>query len=388
MSISKRGKSWSYNVTVRRKGVVLARERRGGYRTKGDAMAAEAEARGRLAAGGERTREPLTFAELAQEVLVLHAGPNNKKSEVASKKSIFTHHLVPAFGELKLEDIGPREIATFKADRIKAGKAPKTVNNFLTVLGKSLSLAVEWGHLRSAPKVGFLRVRKPPFDFFTFEEAPQLLAGADEGAWRTMVLTGLRAGLRQGEILALEWPDVDLGRGVLRVQRRIWEGDIDTPKGGVSRDVPIGDELVAALRVLPSRFAGGLVFPAPQRDEGPGAAAEPRVPDGGHRSAAQVGHPSHEHTTKQRHFRKNECRWPLWRACRKAGLRLVGWHVLRHTFASHLVMKGVALKAVQELLGHTDIATTMRYAHLAPGVTRDAVRLLDTPATSAKEKAG
>jgi site-specific recombinase XerD len=72
-------------------------------------------------------------------------------------------------------------------------------------------------------------------------------------------------------------------------------------------------------------------------------------------------------------FTKNECKHPLWRACERAGLRRIGWHVLRHTFASHLVMRGAPLKAVQELLGHATIEMTMRYAHLSPDTRRDAV---------------
>ena len=74
---------------------------------------------------------------------------------------------------------------------------------------------------------------------------------------------------------------------------------------------------------------------------------------------------------------KGELRHPLLRACKRVGLREIGWHVLRHTFASHLVMRGATIRAVQELLGHATIMMTMRYAHLAPEIAREAVRLLD-----------
>jgi integrase len=350
---------WLYDITIKREGVLQLREKKGGFATARAAREAESARRVELLAGALPTStKVMTFAELSAEVLVLHASVNNKASERASKRSIFAQHLVPYFGEMAIDTIGRREIARYKAAKLtpadgSVGLAAKTVNNHLTVLGKSLALAVEWGRLRMAPKVGFLRVADPEIDFFTFEEAPLLLGGADPGAWRTMILLGLRAGLRQGEILALEWPDVDLVRGVLNVRRRIWEGDVDTPKGGKGRAVPLSDELRAALRELPSRLAGGLVFPA----------------EGG------------------RYLRKNECKWPLWRACKRAELRRVGWHVLRHTFASHLVMRGVSLRAVQELLGHQDIKMTMRYAHLAPDVTRNAVALLDTPAPPGTEPA-
>jgi len=63
--------------------------------------------------------------------------------------------------------------------------------------------------------------------------------------------------------------------------------------------------------------------------------------------------------------------------CKKAGLRKVGWHVLRHTFASHLAMRGVPIVAVKELLGHSNIVTTMRYAHVAPSTLRSAIDILN-----------
>jgi len=78
-----------------------------------------------------------------------------------------------------------------------------------------------------------------------------------------------------------------------------------------------------------------------------------------------------------------ETKHPLRRACKRAGLRQIGWHVLRHTFASHLVMRKAPIKAVQELMGHSTIVMTERYAHLSPDVRKDAVRLLDRPVPQA-----
>ena len=74
--------------------------------------------------------------------------------------------------------------------------------------------------------------------------------------------------------------------------------------------------------------------------------------------------------------------------CKRAGLRRIGWHTLRHTFASHLAMRGVPLGAVQALLGHSTITTTMRYAHLAPSTLRTAIDLLDLGEPSVGQPAG
>ena len=76
---------------------------------------------------------------------------------------------------------------------------------------------------------------------------------------------------------------------------------------------------------------------------------------------------------------KNETKHPLFRACKRAGLRRVGWHVLRHTFASHLAMRGVPMRTIQELMGHSSLTMALRYAHLSPDVGRDAVAMLDAP---------
>ena len=118
----------------------------------------------------------ITFRAHAEEVLVLHAAVENKHSERKSKRSILDCHLLAAFGDLALDEIGPRQIAAYKAEKLKPsdgseGIKPKTINNHLTVLRKCLVLARDWGRLAVVPTVGFLRVKKPEIDIFTFDEA-------------------------------------------------------------------------------------------------------------------------------------------------------------------------------------------------------------------------
>lgn len=289
----------------------------------------------------EVPREIPTLGAFAKEFIDTYATANNKPSEVQSKRTILKWHLVPEMGSLKLNEIGQRKIENYKARKLASGLSPKTVNNHLTVLRRLLSLAVEWEQLDHLPPFKWLKVPDPEFDFLDFEEAGRLVAGADE-AWRPMILVGLKAGLRLGELIGLRWEDVDLVAGRLMVRRAVARGIIGTPKSGRSREIPTSDELLRALKGH-RHLRGELVF----------CDADGRL------------------------LTKEECKHPLWRACKRAGLRLLGWHALRHTFASHLVMRGAPIKAVQEMLGHATIEMTMRYSHLSPDVRRDAVGLLD-----------
>ncbi len=285
------------------------------------------------------------FKDFVKKFLENYAEVKNKPSEVRMKRSTFQHHLVPRFGNLRIDRIDAESIEAYAAKKLAAGKSPKTINNHLTMLRKTLVKAADWGYLHTVPKVTWLKYPDPEFDFFDFEEADRLLEAADR-EWRTMLLTALKTGMRVGELLALQWDSVDLVAGRIVVRRSDWRGHVGTPKNGKSREVPISPVLLAALKAH-RHLKGDMVF----------------CPDG------EDGRP----------FRENELRRPLYRACKKAGLRRIGWHVLRHTFASHLVMRGVPLKAVQELMGHSTMEMTMRYAHLSPDVRRDAVAKLDAP---------
>lgn len=287
------------------------------------------------------SREERRLADFAVEFLKSYCAANNKYASIEAKESILRVHLIPDMGKLLLSEVNARVIEAYKAKKLVAELSPKTINNHLTVLRKMLSVAQEWELIDHVPPVKWLRVPPQKFDFLSFEEAERLVKAADPG-WRTAILVGLRCGLRIGEIMGLRWEDLDLVTGRLVVNRAVSRGRVGSPKNGRTREIPLGLDVLRALKEH-RHLKGEVVFPGP------------------------VGRMLH----------RNETKHPLWRACRRAGLRSVGWHVLRHSFASHLIMRGAPIRGVQELLGHSTIEMTMRYAHLSPNVTRELVGLLD-----------
>ncbi len=291
----------------------------------------------------QANKEIPTLKEFAREFMSTWVVPNNKPSTISDKRMILSRHLLPHFGRMRLDAIGIRDVERFKARQLKKGLSPKTVNNHLTVLRKALVCAWEWEIISGIPRIKWLKTADPTFDFFTQQESDRLLAGT-EGTANAMIATALKAGLRRGELLALRWQDVDLRASNINVRRSVWKGHVGTPKGGRSREVAISPGLRAVLAGH-RHLRGESVF---------------CNEDGSMLSAGQV-----------RRFVPD--------GCKAAGLRRAQWHVLRHSFASQLVMAGVPLKVVQELLGHSTIDMTMRYAHLAPSIKVDAVARLDGP---------
>jgi integrase len=156
---------------------------------------------------------------------------NNKPSTVDGKRKVLKNHLLPALGTTRLDTIGPEQIETYKARALRGGRAKKSINNDLAVLGKALHLATEWGRIPSAPRCRGFRIRPEPPPFLEFGEADRLLATL-EPPWRGMALTAVRTGLRLGELLALRWEDVDLTAGRLWVRRTLWRNIEGSPKKG------------------------------------------------------------------------------------------------------------------------------------------------------------
>jgi integrase len=257
--------------------------------------------------------------------------------------------LVPQFGSRRLDAISNEDVQRLK--HTLRDRAPKTVNNVLTVLNTLLKKAIEWNVIDRMPcMVRLLKTTEAAIDFYDFGEFEALVAAAraiDVQA-HLAVLLGGEAGLRAGEMRPLRWTDVNLDKRQLLIERSEWRGHITTTKGNSLRYVPLTKRLAEALR-----------------------------------SARHLGGPLVLYRTDGQALTENGLRDLVLRAAKRAGLRSTGPHMLRHTFCSHLAMRGAPASAIQALAGHKDLKTTQRYMHLSPAAVESAIRLLDCPAVDA-----
>jgi integrase len=287
-----------------------------------------------------------TLTEFAPRFLRGHAQADQQKaSGVHAKEVILRVHLQPALGDKRLDAIGTEDVQRLKS-QLKS-KAPKTINNVLTVLNTLLKKAVEWGVIDEVRcRIKLLKVSKGSISFYDFDEYERLVAAAkaiDIRAYLLVLLSG-EAGLRSGEMVALEWTDLDLTKRLICVQRNVWEGHVDSTKGGRLRYVPMTARLAAALRDARHLRGPRVLY----RDNG-------------------------------KPYTEGAVGWAIVRAARRAGLQGSGPHRLRHSFCSHLAMRGAAPRAIQELAGHAHVTTTQRYMHLSPAAIESAIRLLERP---------
>jgi integrase len=305
-------------------------------------------------------KEVPTLRDFGPRFIEGHArAARQKASGIATKESIFKTHLYPHLGDLRLDAITDERVAALKGALAK--KSRKTVNNVLSTLSKLLKVAIKWKELAAMPcAIELFKVSNTVRAFYEFDDYRRLVEAAARIDTRTLVLVllGGDAGLRRGEMIGLRWCDVDFKRRQLIIRQAVYAGTVDTPKSGHGRIVDMTVALTDALT-------------------------------------------RHRHLRNERVLCTDDAQ-PVtdkflraWHAAaqRRANLPVTtgALHILRHSFASHLTMSGAPLKAVQELMGHEDITTTMRYAHLAPSVRKEAIGLLDMRGNSratAPERAG
>lgn len=315
--------------------------------SRAGAMAYEAQLKTRLARGQpigrDLNQQELTFEQFAWRWFEDYVKPNNKYSEQMSKKYALSSSLIPFFGRMSLREIKAYDIERYKAQQLQKGFTNKTIMNRLTVFNKCLVTAYEWLALEGAPpKIKWLKWTVPEIDYLSPDECELLLSHAD-GIIFEMVLMALRTGMRQGELRGLQWSSIDwLTRSVaVRHSRDDHQRILVPPKNGKTRHIPLDTDVYTML--FRRKKDTGYVFTAPD------------------------GQP----------FNNDRLHNAMGRLCRNAEFRRIGWHTLRHTFASHLAMRGVPLPAIKELMGHAAITTTMRYAHVAPSTLRAAIDMLN-----------
>lgn len=242
-------------------------------------------------------------------------------------------------GITRFSDLVPLAVERYKAERSRT-VSKRTVNLEVTVLKTMLNRYVELGTIPVNPIRAVKKIRGPeskPIEFLTKQEVEALLRALTP-AFRPMIYTYLKTGLRRNELVFLEWNDINFEKKLIRVINK----QAHPTKSYRERHIPMDDKLTSLLLSLPRAKNNPYVF-----------------------------------TTQQNTQRKNNLVAKLKKAAKRAGIQKnVTVHSLRHSFASNLVMAGVDLATVKELLGHADIHTTMRYAHLAPDHLQEAVTKL------------
>lgn len=228
----------------------------------------------------------------------------------------------------------------------KAGRSSKTVSNHLNFLHGLFAFAVKRGW---APGNAVAEAERPRADgadpdirFINLEELEALLREVPDDVLgrveRPLYVTAAMTGLRQGELIALRWRDVDWKAGLVRVRRNYTRGRFGTPKTKrSSRSVPMPERVAAALKehFKRSNFTGAddLVFAHPET--------------GGPLDASKM----------RKRFKD---------AIKAAGVRSIRFHDLRHTFGTRMAAAGAPLRTIQEWMGHRDYKTTEIYADYAP----------------------
>jgi integrase len=301
-----------------------------------------------VAAHDRRTLEEAGRAYLHHLEHVLERKP----STVQDYRIMLDRHLVPFFGARPVEHIEPDRVAAYMAAKRRMGLATKTVLNHVNFLHGVFAFAAKRGWVTANPVASVDRPRQPGANpdirFLDLEEVEALLRAVPDDdlgpTERTLYLTAGMTGLRQGELIALRWRDVDWPASRLRVRQNRVRGRYGTPKSRrASRAVPLADRVAAELE----RHFQRSVF----QDDDDLVFAHPST--GGPLDPSKV-------LTR---FKG---------ALERAAVRPVRFHDLRHTFGTRAAAAGVPLRTLQEWMGHRDYKTTLVYADYQPDDRREA----------------
>ncbi len=324
----------------------------------------------RIAATADRNRgalftDPgrLTTGEYLERWLADSARYQVAASTYGRYQRTCKNHLTPFFGRVKLRDLSPPHVRAFKARKIEAGLNPNTVGVMQGVLSAALNQAVDDGLILQNPAA---RVKKAatrgeaPMRALSQEEASRLLGAARGTRDEALITLAVRTGMRQGELAALRWEDLELGpKPTITVRRSAdtrTKTVVSATKTGQERRIGIGPRTVEALEEHRRR----------QRLERMAAAAW---------SDPSLVFPN----TRGKVRRRDSVMRSLRALLAEAGLPPeVRFHDLRHTAATLALGRGLPIQSVAKMLGHANPAMTLkRYAHVLDDMRDEAGRAMD-----------
>ncbi len=299
--------------------------------------------------GTYREIKKTTFARFADLWLESYAKTKTKPSTLESYQLIINKHLKPVFGGYLLTDITTVMLQRYVANRLDKVK-PKTVINEIVPIKKMFKHAVRWGYLKVSPAeyVERPRVEKEEMSILNPKEVGLLLKHVAP-KHKAFFLTAILTGMRRGELLGLQWDDIDWNNSQIHVRRSIWKGKFVSPKSRASiRKIDMSPNLVMELKkhkLASPTSELDLVF------------------------CNSKGKPLDPDSLVKRHFIPT---------LKRAKIKRVRFHDLRHTNTALRIEENQNIKYIQNQLGHASIQTTLdRYGHLIKNVNTEQAKKLD-----------
>ena len=307
--------------------------------------------------------ERLTVAAFLGRWLAEIVAPTTRPKTCRFYEQIVRGHLIPELGRFPLAQLGPEQVQAMLNRKRASGLSARSVYHLRAVLRTALGRALKWGLVarNAAALADPPRVADPGPRLITKDQARMLLAAFRGNRLEALYVVALSLGLRQGEALALRWEDVDLERQTLRVEAAMQRVDrtlqrVEPKTQRSRRTIPLPGVAVEALRAHRVRQIEERLL------------AGDRWREHGLVFTTSIGTPLDGVTVTHR-FQK---------LLDRAGLPRLRFHDLRHGAASLLAAQEVPARVAMELLGHSDIRTTLNvYTHVAPELAREAVRSLD-----------
>lgn len=336
-----------------------------GFKTKAEAERALNKMVEDLNKGLNPVNAKITLKEAGELYLRLHASLNCKPSTYKTYCGYLQNLLVPFFGELNINEINPILIKEFIKQMQDKGRQNSTINKYVKFISAIYNFMIDSDAATRNPVVRIKPLKEIKNDkirALSTQEVQALLSKtkAIYPDFYPMLFTALFTGMRRGELLALTWDSINWVKGKITVDKNYVNGKLGTPKSSKTRYVDMSDELARVLkqwRLACPCSELNLVFP---NSEGKYQSADNMI---------------------KRRFIPS---------LNRAGIDLIRFHDLRHTYASLLLANGAPMKYVQTQLGHASITMTMDlYTHLLPEVNDKCVNLLNSIVNNAiktKEK--